>query len=231
MIGLNKEKSFNASEIKNENGIKYKIEEIKYKNKIKNIKEYKICIHFRQSESKKIIFFSNFILNNFKSDNYNYIFIIHIKRNIKSNFTDKNYERIYYLADINNDINQLFIDNLNGNNNITLKYLLTNDIIDILKENYMELNEEFNKTLKITLNKSLNDYDTKEDYINKLQYYLEEEVSIKVKIFETVFNLIEKEKENCKDLVEKKYKEKYINILSIDIASLLIDYIKENTFK
>ena len=46
---------------------------------------------------------SNFILNNFRDDKYNYIFIIHIYRNFDGN----NYEIIYSLPDINPLINQI----------------------------------------------------------------------------------------------------------------------------
>jgi hypothetical protein len=126
--GLNKGMSFNISEIKSEIGMKNIIEEIKHENEFNIIKEYHICIHFEQSESKKIQFISYYILNHLKNDNYNYIFIIHIKRDFNNN------ERIYSLADINNDINQLFIDDLNGNDNIKLNYLLIKDNIEILKD-------------------------------------------------------------------------------------------------
>ena len=74
------------------------IEDIQKKNKYNVLeKEYYICIHFQQSNSKNI---SNFILNNFKNekdDHYIYIFIIHINRN----FNGKKGEKIYALPDIN----------------------------------------------------------------------------------------------------------------------------------
>jgi hypothetical protein len=109
--GLKEGMNFILSSIRSEIGMKNVIEDIKYRNEFNRIKEYQICIHFQQSESRKIIFISNYILKNFKRDKYNYIFIIHIKRNNNNN------ERIYSLADVNIDINQLFIDDLNGNNN------------------------------------------------------------------------------------------------------------------
>ena len=88
--GLNKSMRFMVSEIRSEDGLKRLIEEIKNKNeKNKLKKEYNICIDFKQSNSKKIKFISNFILNNFKDDNYKYIFIIHINRTFNNKNNDK----------------------------------------------------------------------------------------------------------------------------------------------
>ena len=135
-----------VTEIRSEDELKNLIDDIQKKNENNLLKkDYNICIHFEQSNSEKIKFISNFILNNFKKDKYRYIFIIHINRN----FNKKNNERIYALPDINPDINQLFIDNLNGNNNMRLNNLLTRGINEILEEKReeMKLDEEFNKVL------------------------------------------------------------------------------------
>ena len=235
--GLIKGMSFMILEIKSEDGLKNIIDEIKIKNENNKLKKEEIiCIHFEKSNSEKIKFVSNFILNNFKDDKYNYIIIIHI--NI--NFNAKNHERIYSLPDINPDINQIFIDNLNGNN-MNLDDLLTKDIKYILEENkdVIKLNEEFNKTL-IYFIKSFEDLEgrflnenSKKDYINELQNYLDEEESIKEAIIQLTYKLIENNKEeevNCKNIIEKMYNNNYINIYTIDIISCLIEYIKENIF-
>ena len=234
--GLNNDMSFMISEIKSEDGLKNRIEEIKIKNENKQInKEYNICIHFEKSNSEKIKFVSNFILKYFKKDHYTYIIIIHINRNF--NFA-KN-EIIYSLPDINPDINQIFIDNLNGNPNMKLNELLTKDIKEILEEkkDEMKLDDEFNKTLKKFLinefdNTSL-DENTINNYINEIQDYMNEEDSVKEKIIETTYKLIEINKEeesNCKDIIDNIYKNNYISIYTLDIVSCLIDYIKENIF-
>ena len=121
---------FLVAEIRSEDGLKTLIEEIKCKNESnKSEKEFNIYIDFELSNSIKIKFISNFILNFLKEDNYNYIFIVHIKRN----FNKKNKEMLYSLSDINPSINQLFINNLNGNNKILLKDLLFKDIKEILE--------------------------------------------------------------------------------------------------
>jgi len=230
--GLNKGMSFMVSEIRSEDGLKRLIDEIKNKNdNNKYKKEYNICINFEQSNSKKIKFISNFILENFKDDNYNYIFIIHINRNFNKN----NNERIYSIPDINPSINQMFIDNLNGNSKILLKDLLAKDIKEILNDykEDMKLDEEFNKTLINTLDKELSDKDYEdniiEDYIIDAQSYMNEEETIKNKIIEVVYKLIDNNKEqeiNCIDIIDKLYTEN-INIYTIDIASYLIEYIKD----
>ena len=186
--GLNKEMSFMIPEIRNEQDLEFFINEIKYKNE-RNIleKEFNIFIDFLQYNSKKIEFISNFILCNFRNDNYNYIFIIHINRNFNKNNKEKlnNNEILYSILDINPSINQIFIDNLNGDNSIILKDLLTKDIKQILKEKKeeMKLDEEYNKTLINTLIKELYDKnygdDKIDEYIDKLQNFLNEEKTIK----------------------------------------------------
>ena len=231
-----------ATEIRSENGLKNLIEEIKNKNENnKSKKEFNIYIDFDLYNSKKIKFISNFILNTFKDDNYNYILIIHINRNFNKYNEEKlnNNESLYSLLDINPSINQIFIDNLNGNNKIILKELLTKDIKEILDEKWegMELDKEFNNTLINTLTKVLNeknlDDNIIEDYINELQNIMNEEKSIKNKIIEVAYKLIdnnENDEQNYKDIIDKLYNNNYINNDTIDIASCLIEYIKDNIF-
>ena len=115
--GLDESMSFMISEIRSEEGLKNKIEEIKNQNENNKMKkEYNICIKFDRVTSNKIKFTSDYIFNYFNEDKYNYIFIIHINRIFKDNINRIYYREIYSLPDINPSINQLFIDNLNGNN-------------------------------------------------------------------------------------------------------------------
>jgi len=237
--GLNKGMSFMASTIRSEDGLKRLIDEIKNKNENNKLKkEFNICIDFKQSNSGYIKFISNFILNTFNNDNYNYIFIIHINRNFNKNESERLYERIYSLPDINPLINQIFIDNLDGKNSIKLNELLSKDIKKILEEKKddLKLNKEFNKTLKITLQKEL-DEKIREDritknYIDELQYFMDEEEEIKDKIIDTAIQLIniKDEENNFKDIIDKLYKSSYINQYTVDIASCIIEYIKDNIF-
>ena len=236
--GLNKGMSFMVSEIRSEDGLKHLIEEIKNKNEsnfAEKDKKYNICIDFEQSNSKKIKFISNFILKNFEEDHYKYIFIIHINRNFNKNSNEK----LYSLPDINPSINQMFIDNLDGDNSIILQEILTKEINQILKEKKeeMKLNEEFNNTLINTITKELNDknYDDNmiENYITEIQKYMNEQEEIKAKIIEVAYILIENNKNqetNCKDIIDKIYKENIINIYTVDLTKCLIEYIKDNIF-
>ena len=231
--GLVKEMSFMISEIKSEDGLKNIIEEIIIKNK--NNKEYnKICIRFEQSNSNKIKFLSNFILNNYDKYKFNYIFIIHINRNFNEKSIESN-ERIHSLLDINPDINQIFIDNLNANNTIKLYDLFSTDIITILNNNIKKLYYNFNSILQSYLYKALLKTSLKYDniiaYIDEILKYIETEQSFKGKIIDITIKLIDQNKnEEEENIIEKLYNNQYINIYSIDIASCLIEYIIENIF-
>ena len=234
--GLNKLMSLNVSQIKSEGQLKKLIEEKKKNNDYSKFEEeYNIFIDFDQTNSKKMKFISNFILNNFKDDKYNYIFIIHISRN----FNIKNTERINSLPDINSSINQLFIDNLDGNNKITIKDFLNENIKDVLEEKAddLKLIDEFNKTITNTFinelnGKSLND-DEIEDYIEELKEFMNEEDDIIDKIKKTAYKLIEKNKNedtSCNVLIDKIIGDGYVNKYTVDITSCLIEYIKGNIF-
>ena len=231
--GLVKEMSFMISEIKSEDGLKNIIEEIIIKNK--NNKEYnKICIRFEQSNSNKIKFLSNFILNNYDKYKFNYIFIIHINRNFNEKSIESN-ERIHSLLDINPDINQIFIDNLNANNTIKLYDLFSTDISTILNNNIKKLYYNFNSILQSYLYKALLKTSLKYDniiaYIDEILKYIETEQSFKGKIIDITIKLIDQNKnEEEENIIEKLYNNQYINIYSIDIASCLIEYIIENIF-
>ena len=79
-------------------------------NKLKSVNQYNNnenypCIHFNTFDSTDVQFTTNFILNNFKEDIYNYILMLHID--------SLNNNNIYSLHDINSDIYQLFINGLN----------------------------------------------------------------------------------------------------------------------
>ena len=126
--GCNNEMSFMISEIKYENQLINRIDEIKNKNE-KQEKSYNIIIHFEHANSNKIQFISNFILKNYKEDKYHYLLIIHIKRNFNINTN----ESIYSMPDINPNINQIFLDNLNSKS-IRLQDFLEKDIIDVIND-------------------------------------------------------------------------------------------------
>ena len=255
--GLDRDMSFMISEIRSENELKNQIDEIKNKfesNKLKNKDNKYICIHFEQSNSKNIKFISNFILKNYKDeikedkkddkkedkkdDGYHYIMIIHINRN----FNKQNNEMIYSLPDIKPDINQIFIDNLNGNRNLKLNELLSKDIKSVLNDlkDELKLYDEFDKTLTNFLKKELNengfDNDSTVEYINEMTNYIKDEGTLKEKIIEATYKLIDENNDdenscnNCKDIIDKIYNNNLINKFTLDIVSCLTDYIKEEIF-
>jgi hypothetical protein len=62
---------------------------------------------------------------------------------------------------------------------------------------------------------------------------MNEEEIIKDKIFATSYKLIdnnENDEQNCRDIIDKLYNNNYINEYTVDIASCLIEYIKDNIF-
>ena len=229
IIGLNNELSFKIAEIKSENNFKNIINELKLKNEKIN-KDCYIYIRFSQSDTKKVKFISNFILNNYKSDGYNYFIIIHLNRN----FDKTKKEKIYTLLDIHSDINQIFIDNLNYNNNIKFEDLFKKDIKNILMyyRYELELKEEFNKALNNFLKK---EFIGNMEYINLIQNFMQENEAIKETIIEITIKIIDNDKieenfENCSDIMEKIYKDNLIKRHTIDILNFLIEYIKEEIF-
>ena len=245
--GLENKMSIMFEQIHSENQFKNIIDEIKKNNDSQ--KKY-INIHFEQSNSKNIKFISNFIINNFKDDNYKYIIIIHINRNFNKNKynnkqnvnnyekQNKNKETIYSFPDINPDINQIFIDNLNGNKDIKLGDLLeNNNISDILfkLKGDLKLDEEFNKALINFLNEELdkNSFDdkSKKDYIKEIKSYLKNENEIKDKMIEIAYNFNNNfnKDDNSSSIIEDMLMKK-VNKFSVDMVSCIIDYIKEEVF-
>ena len=243
IIGSNNEMSFMVSEIKNENHLISIIDEIKNKNenvKYNNEKSYNILIHFEHVNSNKIQFISNFIIKNFKEDKYNYLLIIHIKRNFNLDIN----ESIYSIPDINPNINQIFLDNLNSKR-IKLQDFLEKNIIDIMNDHELiDLDREFKRSLTSFVYRELiekstntnNSYNeigilNEDNYIDEIINYMDEKEDFKNKIINKAKELIKNDKEaqgNCKSLLEKIFKS--INKNSVDIISCLLDYIKEKIF-
>jgi len=233
---------FMISEIKSENQLKNRIEEMK-SNEISEDQTSKIIIiHFEQFNSNKIQFVSDYIINYFKDDKYNYIFLVHIARRFLSE-NQGNKERIYSIPNIDNDINQLFIDNLNGPSNITLKNILTKSIKEIMSEAGFSINEEieFKTSLLNFVYKGINEINktrfldnlNEDEYSNELLKYMENNKEFKKSLITKAKELIDEDKNakgDCGSLIDKILKENYINKNSVDLISCIIDYINDNIF-
>ena len=234
--GENNEMSLFISQIRSEKEIKNKIDEIKSKNSNNSLSiNYYISIHFDQSNSKNIRFITNFILNSYNKDKYNYILFMHINRNFKN---ERNGE-IYSTININPYINQIFIDNLNNNySKLLLKDLLFEENIKNILEKYkdeLELDKEYNKELtkffKKELDKNCNNDNNKKIYLDTIQKHWIENRIIKDEIIEKTFKFIDNsEIDENENLIELIAERKIIDIFTVDVATCIVEYIKIQIF-
>ena len=243
------------SEIRTEDKLKNEIEDFKNKNKNEELNKHIILINFEQYNSNKIQFITDYISNYCQDDDYNYIFIIHIQRSFDNSKT----EIIYSIPNIYNNINQIFIDNLQGSN-ITLKQVLKQNIKDVMfnADAFKNLDNEFRDTLinfvyEQMAEKNKNDNNdissffnenfgekngqnslNEEKYIEEILKYMSKNSDFKKDLIKKAKELIEIDPDAqglCQSLVDKMLEKNYINKDSIDIISCTLDYIKEKIFK
>ena len=109
---------FFISEIKNQTELINKIDEIICKNEtIHDLINFVIAINFNDFNINKIqnvTYFIDTYLTKGKYEKYKYILLIYLKRNISVEMKDK----IFTIFDINENINHLFLEELNIINNI-----------------------------------------------------------------------------------------------------------------
>ena len=156
---------------------------------------------------------------------------------------------IYSIPDIDPEIEQLFIDNLNGPNNISLRDLLKKPIKQIMSENsaYMNLNDEFNKLLESFVYKELNEKRNQTDinntiigdipvkqkdskYFNEIMRYIDNNIYLKEKIILKAEDFLSKDesmKRTSQGLVDRILQKNYISKNSLDIITCVLNYIKE----
>ena len=212
------------SEIRSEAQFKNLIEgQINNKKNNSNKNNNLIYIHFDCYNSKYLSFIIPFVNNNYGKENYRFIFIVHVKRN----FTSKEFPTIYTVPGVYYYVNQLFIDNLSGHD-IKLNDILQQTVKEILEKDYIDLKKEFEKMLRKFLIKKNNKNDKKnESYYQKIFKYFEKDTVFMEDIIEKAKDLIE---EKGNELMEQIYKNKYINKNSIDIVSILLEYIRDKIF-
>ena len=192
-----------------------------------------IYINFDSLNSKKMSFLTSFVKNNFyKNKEIKFIFIVHIKRNFIINKSEEKSDKIYSLVDIDPDINQLFIDNLNGPD-IKLKEIASNPFQSLMEKGLLKIDEEFNDALnKFTLInlkelKGENDIITEDNYLKKLEEYFEKNRKFKNSIIKKINSFISENKEiSYNNIIEKVYESKLINKSTIDLISVIIEYVK-----
>jgi hypothetical protein len=193
----------------------------------RNKNEKIIFIHFDESNSKIIGYLISFIKINFEENKeIKFIFIVHIKRNfIALQNEEKKLDKIYVIPDINPDINQLFIDNLNGPN-ISIQEILPeqqkndgskkdNDIIkNLIKKGILKLEIEFKNVLNhFTENLNLKGEDniiSEDNYFEKLEDYFNNNKHFMKCIIDKITDFIIEQKE-IDNIIEKIYKSKKIN--------------------
>ena len=227
------------SEIKSENDFLEKIKNILDNKKKSNKKIKFIYLIFVQSESSKLSFIISCLNRNYLDIPIKFICIIHIKRNFNKDVKNKE-TNIYKFTNLDKNIGQFFIDNLkslkeNDDEKVTLKDLLYEDINFALKK--IDLNSEFEYELKKFINSNLNaevkslkgenDFINNENYLTKLEEYFKKERIFQREIIDKAKSFI---KLKGKDLIKKIYDETYINKNSVDIISIMMNYIKEKLF-
>ena len=205
------------------------------KNKNQNKNKDFIFIHFDELNSDKIGFLISFVINYYdKNEELKFIFIVHIKRNFK---VDPPSEKIFAIPDINSKIYQLFIDNLNGPD-IKLEEIIYNPINELKKKDLINIENEFDNALIKFTNDNLNIFYGENDIINDDNYLIKlKELfgekkfqDLKNQIIEKIDSYIENEKEDKKNsngIIEKIYQKGYINKNTIDLISVIIDFVKK----
>ena len=239
--GIDESSSFKMiSEIKSENQLFSNINSIiaeRANNKKKNDNKNKnlIFIHFDESNSDKIGFLISFVINNFdKYDKYEelkFVFIVHVKRSFK---VDPPSEKIFAVPDINPKIYQLFIDNLNGPD-IKLNEIISNPIQKLKEKDLINIEDEFDNALTRFINDNLNHFYGEDDIINYDNYLtnLEELFKedkykdLKKSIIEKIESYIDNTNENSNSIIENIYQYGYINKNSIDLVSVIIEFVKK----
>ena len=264
--GYDKTERIMISEIKTEEKLKNYIDDIKNKNNDEENKKHIILMNFEQYNSNKLQFINDYIMNYNKNkknkegkiDDYNYIFIIHIQRSFNIENKTKKEKKIYSIPNIYRNVNQLFIDNLQGSD-LTLNDILNENIkclmfkckefenldnefkdilINFVYEELSKKNKNEEKTLNISDNideKSINKTNLNEEkYSDELIKYMKKDSSFKDDIINKAKQLIELDNDSqkdCQSLINEMFEGSEINKNSVDIVTCLLDYIIENIFK
>ena len=219
------------SEIKRESDLIELINEKKFRSH-KNNNNFFI-MHFYQHELNKINFIINTLKNNFQDEKLKFIFIVHIERIMDT----RKKEKLYSIPNVDENVDQIFIDNLNGLD-ISLDLIAKIGILNIIKDKELvDLYNEFNRTFKAYYNKYYDKYDKLnfiENYMPKMITYLAKNKRFIDIIISKSFDLIIKNKKNSSkdeienlvsfnEMVKEIFDNSYITHNTIDIVSLIIN--------
>ena len=229
--GINENNSLQLiSEIKRENNLIDLINEKKYKSKGADNNFF--IMHFYQYELDKLNFIISTLNNNYADEEIKFIFIVHIKRIMDK----KKKEKIYSIPDIDEKVDQIFIDNLNGLN-ISLDSIAKDGIIKILEnKELVDKNTEFFKALKAYYNT----YTDKisfiiENYLPKvIDYFKHNKEFIDLIVSKALYLIGKESKKNVKEerkenietfnkIKEEIFNDSYITQNTVDIVSLIIN--------
>ena len=232
--------SIMISDIKSEKELKKQIINIisSYKKSSKLKKKF-IILRFVQSNSQNLNFVVHFLKNNFEEEPFYFICIVHIKRYFINKENKDRPEKIFNIPNLYINVDQLFIDNLkkldeddDNCQKLNLKDILENPVNDLLKN--VNLEKDFDKTLHSFINKYLSnntrllkgedDNINQSNYLIKLEEYFKNDSNFKDQIINKAKDIITLD---GKSLIKEIYKNNGIKKTSIDIISIMLDYIRE----
>ena len=228
------------SEIESENQLLRSIKNIIMENNAdkkkdkndKNTNKNLIYIHLDEADSNKIGFLISFVNANYSKDKeLKFIFIVHIARNFK---VEQKTDKVYSFPDINSDVFQLFIDNLNGPE-IELNDVISNPIKKLMEKGFINLEDEFDNSLKKFTNDNLQNFygENKiisyDNYLTLLKELFNDDKyrQLKNNVIQKIESYIDASKENSSNVIEEIYQRGIINKTSVDLISVIVEFIKK----
>ena len=154
-----------------------------------------------------------------------------MKRNFK---VEPVKDKIIAIPDINSNVFQLFIDNLNGLD-IKLEDVISNPIQKLMDKGLINLEDEFYNALVKFINDNLQNFygENKiidnDNYLTKLEEIFKDDIFKKLKnnIIEKIESYIATPKENSSSVIENIYQKGFINRNTIDLISVIIEFVKK----
>ena len=229
-INLSEEGSYiekAASEIKNLFKFKQILNELYDKDKKIEVKY--LILKFDEESAVNINFFISEIkhfkeINKIEDEDKYFIFTINIQRK----FDLKKDIKLTTILITDEEMNQIFIDNINGTE-LTLKDIDGKNINELIEKNFMDPNKIIvegmlnffaeNKNEQIGKYKGINNI----TFLSQFKIFLENNEELKYKIKKIILEKIGK----TKNIVKMIFEDKTINQNTIDFISSIIEYMKK----